>query len=704
MNIKEEKTLELNARSATNEILKMSESQATTREGARLAPAAHDQRSDPRVIEGEAVREVHVAAGGSAIAAGASQVPRLTFEEIATCHDPRQRRVANDRSKLNVIRKIQLNMLQKIKNNELLPTFRNLIPIISDIAVLTQAHTNLYKKKGATRLRQINPRQDFPTVDGMNIEDLDLWSAEQATTSSQVARGSSRLLDISNKLKTNTYIPSPVFAQSAIMILKPGKKKLRPLRIRMKCHYDDKIVSEAMRLLLNAIYDPLFQKTNVNHGFRPGRSPHTAIHRLSNKIQGLNLTINGDIDSAYPSVNHETLIKILRERIHDQKFLDLVWKFCRAGLYDFNTQKLEQTLLGVPQGQIASPIIFNIYFQKFDEKVIELLDEKIKDPRDRMTTTKGSAPSGGPKVQVPIRYYYIRYADDWIIFTNGNTQFAENIKMELSEFLHETLQMNLSFDKTKIIDITREPTTFLGFAIGKLPSLRGDGRRTGDARRSALRGSLLTEVPRATMTMTKGPTKGPAPAASPGAAANDRTQGNKVFINPDFERIITRLNLKSHCDLDGFPRESPQLSTQNPDVIISQCNTIMEGLINYYFPVITSPSQLQRIGYILQYSAYKTLAQKFKVSVRKIMTQCGGPKNPQYPLEINGEIQKLRIHDYYWILENQLNLQDNRDKFRYPPLGAEQQSSLTELPNYETQIWEECYDSRDPLAASWTRR
>jgi retron-type reverse transcriptase len=599
----------------------------------------------------------------------------LTKEESATL---------DDRSKLNVIRKIQLNMLQKIKNNEPLPTFRNLIPIISDISVLTQAHTNLYKKKGATTR---TPGQDFPTVDGMNMD---------------------RLLDISNKLKLNTYIPSPV---SQIMIPKPGKKKLRPLGIPA---YDDKIVSEAMRLLLNAIYDPLFQKTNANHGFRPSRSPHTAIHTLSSKIQGLNLTINGDVDAAYPSVNHETLIKILRERIHDQKFLDLVWKFCRAGLYDFNTQKLEQTLLGVPQGQIASPIIFNIYFQKFDEKVIELLDEKTKETNstrniktkispsrvatgrktqalpskaystlnnniyrankrlnelinknsatpfpewpetektlhkklnDQITakTLERSKLNYSDKTQISIRYHYTRYADDWIIFTNGNTQFAENIKKELSEFLEQTLQMSLSLEKTKIIDITKEPTTFLGFAIGNYKKTNG------------------------------------------------KTQGSKVFINPDFERIITRLNLKSHCDPDGFPRESPGLSTQNPDVIISQCNTIMEGLINYYFPVITSPGQLQRIGYILQYSAYKTLAQKFKTSVRKIMKECGGPKNPQYPFEINGEIQKLPIHDYYWILENRPTLKENRDNFQYS----------TDLPDYETQIWEECLTR---TKANWRTR
>jgi retron-type reverse transcriptase len=358
MNIKEEKTLELKT---ANEILKMSES-------------------------------------------------HLTFEESATL---------DDRSKLNVIRKIQLNMLQKIKNNELLPTFRNLIPIISDIAVLTQAHTNLHKKKGATT---ITPGQDFPTVDGMNMD---------------------RLLDISNKLKTNTYIPSPV---SQIMIPKPGKKKLRPLGIPA---YDDKIVSEAMRLLLNAIYDPLFQKTNANHGFRPGRSPHTAIHRLSNKIQGLNFTINGDVDSAYPSVNHETLIKILRERIHDQKFLDLVWKFCRAGLYDFNTQKLEQTLLGVPQGQIASPIIFNIYFQKFDEKVINLLDEKTKEKnntRNIKTELSPSKVAEGRKTQaLPSKAYNTLNNNIYrankrlneLINKNSSTPFSEWLETE--KILHKKL-------------------------------------------------------------------------------------------------------------------------------------------------------------------------------------------------------------------------------------------------------------------------
>lgn len=494
--------------------------------------------------------------------------------------------------------------------------------------------------------------------------------------------GLDRLLNLSAKIKDGSYLPSPV---SQIMIPKPGKKKVRPLGIPA---YDDKLISEAMRMILNAIYDPIFEKVNVSHGFRPNRSTHSAVNKIQYKTQGQTLTINGDLDAAYQSVNHEILISILEERIHDKKFLDLVWKFCRAGLYNFNTQKLEQTLLGVPQGQIASPIIFNIYFHKFDEFVIQLLDSKttsINKTRNIKQKLETSRIASGRKTQalpcttystlnnniyrtnkrlnelkqrnvnipfnewtdtdkkvinqlntqitnkkaerskllysdkseIQIQYYYIRYADDWILFTNGKIDFAEQIKTELSIFLSDTLKMSLSTEKTRIIDITKEPTRFLGFAIGTLPKTQSHTREI------------------------------------------------KLFINPDFDRIISRLHLKSHCDPDGFPRESPALSTQNDDTIIEQCNSIMEGLINYYYPVITSVHQLQRIGYILQYSAYKTLAQKHKTSVRKILQLCGGPKKPLYPLEYEGRVKHIPIHDYYWLIKNRLNLTETRNTYQY---------------------------------------
>lgn len=563
----------------------------------------------------------------------------------------------DQQSKLSVIRKIQENMTFKVKNNKELPIFRNLIPILSDISVLTQAYTNLYKKKGATTTP---PSQNLPSVDGMNIE---------------------RIHKLSMQIKNGTYTPSPV---SQIMIPKPGKTKKRPLGIPA---FDDKIISEAMRMILNAIYDPLFEQLNVNHGFRPTRSPHTAVHDFQSKTQGLDITIHGDVDAAYPSVNHKILLTILGERIHDCKFLDLIWKFCRAGLFNLETNKLEQTFLGVPQGQIASPILFNIYFHKFDEYVINLLNSKtqqLNETRKIKTTLSPSKLASGrtteairrkashtrnntiyrankrlpalnnknvtisfkegiskdkkvhtifptqistktverskfkysENTQTQFRYHYKRYADDWIIFLNCNLEGAENIKTELANYLTDTLKMSLSLEKTKIINIRKEPTRFLGFAIG-----------------------MYTK------------TQSPPP-------------GNKLYINPDFHRIIERLYFKSHCDPDGFPRESPRLSTQNVDTIILEMNALLEGLMNYYYPVINTVSQLQRISSILQYSCYKTLAQKGKTSVRKIIQICGGPKNPLYPITIDGVTKYHRIFDSNWLATNRANLTERRHQFQ----------------------------------------
>jgi hypothetical protein len=77
-----------------------------------------------------------------------------------------------------------------------------------------------------------------------------------------------------------------------------------------------------MRMILNAIYDPLFEQWNANHGFRPTRSPHTAVHDFRSKTQGLDITMNGDVSAGDSvSVNHKIWIPILGERIHAERDL-----------------------------------------------------------------------------------------------------------------------------------------------------------------------------------------------------------------------------------------------------------------------------------------------------------------------------------------------------------------------------------------------
>jgi retron-type reverse transcriptase len=135
--------------------------------------------------------------------------------------------------------------------------------------------------------------------------------------------------------------------------------KLRPLGLPS---WSDKLVGEVVRLLLDAYYEPTF--SDHSHGFRPGRGCHTALREVQNTWTGTVWFVEGDIFDCFGSLNHDIMIKILGEKIHDNRFLRLIRNMLTAGyLEDWTYHK---TLSGAPQGGVVSPILSNIYLNKLD--------------------------------------------------------------------------------------------------------------------------------------------------------------------------------------------------------------------------------------------------------------------------------------------------------------------------------------------------
>ena len=130
----------------------------------------------------------------------------------------------------------------------------------------------------------------------------------------------------------------------------------------------ERIVQESIRLILNTIYEPLFQRTELNFGFRPKRSTSDAIKKISSESQGINIAIQGDITGAYDNVNKKTLIKLLKRKISDKKLLRLIEDSLHTGTILNN--KITHSITGVPQDGIASPIYFNIYMHQFDRALM----------------------------------------------------------------------------------------------------------------------------------------------------------------------------------------------------------------------------------------------------------------------------------------------------------------------------------------------
>ena len=133
--------------------------------------------------------------------------------------------------------------------------------------------------------------------------------------------------------------------------------------------WSDKFVGEVVRLLLEAYYEPTF--SDRSHGFRPGKGCHTALREVANTWAGTTWFIEGDIADCFGSFDHQVMLSILADRIHDNRFLRLLRNMLRAGYLE--DWRWNATLSGVPQGGVASPILSNIYLHKLDAFVETVL-------------------------------------------------------------------------------------------------------------------------------------------------------------------------------------------------------------------------------------------------------------------------------------------------------------------------------------------
>ena len=126
--------------------------------------------------------------------------------------------------------------------------------------------------------------------------------------------------------------------------------KMRPLGIPS---FDDKLMQEVVRLILESIYEPTF--SDYSHGFRINRSCHTALRYVQKYFTGTKWFVEGDIKGCFDNVDHHVLIDILRKRIADEHFIGLLWKFLKAGCME--DWDYHNTYSGTPQGSIISPIL-----------------------------------------------------------------------------------------------------------------------------------------------------------------------------------------------------------------------------------------------------------------------------------------------------------------------------------------------------------
>src|SRR5271170_7806636 len=317
------------------------------------------------------------------------------------------------------------------------------------------AYGNIYSNKGA-----MTPGASEETADGMSEEKIE---------------------QIIGLMRQEKYRFSP--ARRVYIPKKNGK--LRPLGMPT---WSDKLVGEVVRLLLEAFYEPQFSDTS--HGFRKFRGCHTALREINNTWTGTAWFVEGDISDCFGSLDHEILLGILAEKIHDNRFLRLMRHMLKAGYLE--DWEYRDTLSGVPQGGTVSPILSNVYLHKLDEFVeqelipqytrgavraanpayrqVDALLRRAKRRGDRAEARRlalemRTLPSTDPMDPGYRRLKYTRYADDHILGFTGPKAEAEEIKAKLARFLRGTLGLELNQDKTLITHARSQPARFLGYHV-----------------------------------------------------------------------------------------------------------------------------------------------------------------------------------------------------------------------------------------------
>jgi group II intron reverse transcriptase/maturase len=248
-------------------------------------------------------------------------------------------------------------------------------------------------------------------VDGMTVKELQNWLG-------------TNLVELQHQLLHGIYEPQAV---RGVQIPKPNGSK-RQLGIPT---VTDRLVQQALHQLLSVDYERIFSASS--YGFRPDKNAHQALKQAGMHIAaGKEYVIDLDLEKFFDEVNHHRLMWMLSTRIGDQRVLQLVHRYLKAGMLQDGLT--EQGIKGTPQGSRLSPLLSNI-----------VLDEQDKELEKR-------------------GHLYVRYADDVKIFV-GSEQRAKQLRASITKYITGKLKLKVNEIKSRICK--GYELNFLGHSILK---------------------------------------------------------------------------------------------------------------------------------------------------------------------------------------------------------------------------------------------
>lgn len=382
------------------------------------------------------------------------------------------------------------------------------------------------------------------------------------------------------------------FSPSRRTYISKSDGKNRPLTIPSP---RDKIVQEAMRFLLMLVFEGDFSKNS--HGWVSGRGCHTALNQIKMEFAHDNWFIEGDIDQQFPSLDHQVLVNLLKTKIDDQAFIDLIYKYLRVG-YGESPDKIVKMRLGASQGGVLSPVLANIYMTPFDKWVErELISKYTKDKRRKANpvytkmirsgkVTDHSIPSLYSHDRNFIRLHYVRYADDFIMGLNGPKIYCKQIVEECRIFLFEQLKLTLNIEKTKITHTQLDSAIFLGYRVykTKLSKMKIAYNLKGQLSR------------RTTNTMLDGP----------------------------IDQIVEKLRERGYTKKDYSPTRNGRFINHTLYDMVEHYKMVERGILQYYKLANNYGRVAARVHYIFKYSCALTIASKMKLTtLRRVFNKYG---------------------------------------------------------------------------------